>query len=162
MRWAPVIINRTDFRGDDLRRIVLRALTSHNARGTVRIVEFRHGTSFRTTGVFWIADKKIDISVPRGYATRADFVELLQVLSHEVTHALGFDHCDPEMPSWETLDVSWADGLQLRRRKNAPSRAKVEAYERRIRKLIAELDEIYEPRKIETRIHAPRKRVYRD
>lgn len=92
-------------------------------------------------------EKHVLVNMPRGFdsSLEADLIEIAQVLSHELDHALGLDH--DEMPCVLDLPVLWVEGLPLRLRKGK-DRGDADHYERRIRQLTLLMDESWVPREL--------------
>jgi len=149
----PILVNKTPFRGDDLRRFTLAAIRARGAEGAVKMIEYRISPSHRATGLTYCEESRIIMNFPRGYNARAyedDLTEVAQILIHEIDHVLGLDHKD--MRRLDDLEVPWIQGVRLRRRKNVPVRPVVEALESKIRSLVLALDEVWTPIPLEVRV----------
>ena len=122
----PEVVNKSSFRGDDLRRFVFAAVNRCGARGKVTKVIFYdhewdtpyiHGLALTQPDDANICTGEIDIHLPGGLQeNHRDRTELGQILCHEVDHVLGLDHKD--MQDWWHLPASWVDDLPLRRKKS--------------------------------------------
>lgn len=136
--WGPTINNRSPYRGDDLRRFILRGLTAKGALERVREVEVIQSPFYRTGGGAYCDEARIQLVIPRGFDEQHDLKELAQVFEHEIDHILGLDHKD--MIDWWTFEARWHRGLRLRRRKGEELEADVARLEREIRVLVERLD----------------------
>ena len=155
----PRVINKTGLRGDDLIHFTYAGVTARGAQGVVSVVEYRTSPSFRTTGLCWPLERRILLLIPRGFNPAVDLPEVAQVFTHELDHALGLDHID--MKDWWTLDVPWVKGLQLRPRLGTAVQQALREYERRIRVLVLEMDELQATHRSELRALRSTKRQRR-
>jgi hypothetical protein len=141
IRFSPIeVVNKTPYRGDDLRRFMYAGLHSKECYNLVKTVEFLVSPYFRTKGYAYCDEARIQIIFPRGFDPSSDMRELAQVFEHEVDHIFGLEHRD--MEDWWTLNPTWQKKLKMRVRAKARKPQVEVNLERQIRRLIDRLDRV--------------------
>lgn len=123
----PRILNRSQFRGDDLRRIVLVAFRTYGFRpDAVASITFIEHYGANVTGLAkpaggtWKAPFRgnVLVKLPRALMSGRvhDVSDVYKILVHEMEHCCGLDH--PDMVEWWHIPLPDAvRQLPLRRKK---------------------------------------------
>lgn len=142
-----VLTNKTDWRSDDLRKIIIAGLKHEGVwtpRGHyyVRVTYGRRGPC-STGGYGYYHRPEFSLHPPK----RSDVeemspsmvIDLARVIMHEVGHNKGMMH--DEMAALRDLDTTWCSGMRVRRR--VPRRVTTdERVEARANKVNAKIEEI--------------------
>jgi len=154
------IDNKTWYRSDDIRKLVRKAIAEEGLRGRDYLVQVRYARGGDIGGYGWYHQRKIKMCIPKHESqwhpvrgsnptpfefTPARIKKFSQVVIHEFDHNRGLKHAD--MVSWSGIEVSWSDGLTIRRKeevkrtsadrvaaREAAARKKVEEYEKKIKR----------------------------
>ena len=150
--------NKTWFRSDDIRNLVRRAIAAEGQSGRDYTVEVRYARGGDIGGYGWYHQRKIKMCIPKHESqwhpirgskptpygfTPSRIKTFAQVVIHELGHNQGLRHA--EMASWTGIEVSWSEGMTIRRaeekkkvdkvaQREATARAKVEEYEKKIKR----------------------------
>lgn len=119
---CPTIENHTDIRGDQLRRLIQKAISNTEdpfvwPPRLVRVAysdsEYFHGHALCEFGL-------IEVWVRNDYSgTELEMLSLAQLLAHEFDHLSNRDHASEggDMPAWWLTPVPWAIGMKVKLRK---------------------------------------------